>query len=350
MTYLQSIIRRYGCLEGYASARLVTLGDGAERGMRVLELRSGGGLEVEITIDRSFDIGRLALHGVTVSWHSPAGNRHPAHIDRFAEGGQGWLTGMSGFLGTCGFDHIRQPEREAAFHAPLHPTPAIDYPLHGGGAQQPARLIGYGIDEDAEIPLIWCEGEVIQSMTFRGAIRLRRRIEIPLGGTSLTLRDTVTNIGPTTVPSMMLYHFNLGYPLVDADSVLDLGATTQLWANLDHEPKHPYGPPPHQPVAEISVHRQQATNGKARCGLHNTATGLSVEITYATDTLPYLQLLRVRGEGYSLIGIEPCTTAKRSRAEARDASEMPQLAPGEKRHFSLDVSVTTQSSEIEATS
>jgi hypothetical protein len=347
---LQAITQRYGCLEGYASARLVTLGDGAERGMRVLELRSGGGLEAEIAIDRSFDIGRLALHGVTVSWHSAAGNRHPAHIDRFAEGGQGWLTGMSGFLGTCGFDHIRQPERELAQHLPLHPTAEIDYPLHGGGAMQPARLIGYGIDEDAAEPFIWCEGEVIQSMVFRGALRLRRRIELPLGGSTLTLRDTVTNIGPTTLPSMMLYHFNLGYPLVDESSLLDLGAASNLWANHTQDPCQPYGPTPRHPVSEISVHQQHNSDGLARCRLANPKNGLGVEIAYGTATLPYLQLLRVRGAGYSLIGIEPCSTAKRSRAEAREADEMPLLAPGESRRFAIDISAFSETFEREATS
>lgn len=350
MTNLQTITRRYGCIEGYAAARLVTLGDGAERGMRVLELRSGGGLEAEITVDRSFDIGRLALNGVTVSWHSPSGYRHPAHIDRFAENGQGWLTGMSGFLGTCGFDHIRQPERDEALHAPLHPTPEIDYPLHGGGAQQPARLIGYGIDDDAPQPMIWCEGEVIQSMMFRGAIRLRRRIEMPLGGTTLTIRDTVSNIGPTLVPSMMLYHFNLGYPLVDAASVLDLGAATDLWANHDQDPRQPYGPVPEQSVSEISIHQQQTNDGMARCSLYNPTNGLGVKIAYATSTLPYLQLLRVRAQGYSLIGIEPCSTAQRSRKEARAAGEMPLLAPGESRRFALDISVHSETPEKKATS
>ena len=155
---------RHASLDAHAQARLVTLGDGAERGVRVIELRNGAGLEAEVIVDRGFDIGRLALHGRTVSWHAPGGYVAPWLADPHAEQGQGFLRAMSGFLSTCGHDHIRQPETEPADLSPLHPTPDIVYPLHGAGAYQPARLTGYGLDEDRRV--LWAEGEVIQSMQF----------------------------------------------------------------------------------------------------------------------------------------------------------------------------------------
>ncbi|PVB62306.1 DUF4432 family protein [Labrenzia sp. 011] len=341
--------RRYASLDAYAAVRLVTLGDGAERGVRVLELRSGGGLEAEIVVDRTFDIGRLALHGATVSWHAPSGYRSAAHIDAHGEDGQGFLTGMSGLLATCGFDHIRQPERETAFDAPLHPTAQIAYPLHGGGAHQPARLTGYGLNEEGPRPYIWCEGEVTQSMLFRGTLRLRRRIEMPLGGTTITLADTVTNIGPTAVSSMMLYHFNLGYPLVDQASVLSIDPAEKVWSGDDHDATAPFGQPPATPVSEISVHRQAAQDGMAECRLRNPDTGLTFSLAYSIDTLPYLQVLRVRGDGYNLIGIEPCSTAGRTRKAAREAGEMPMLSPGDSRRFSIEIALNSEIPQSEVT-
>ncbi|MDN5787579.1 DUF4432 family protein [Pseudorhodobacter sp.] len=346
---ISALRQKYGALGAYADIRLVTLGDGAERGVRVLELRTGGGLEAEIIVDRTFDIGRLALNGTTLSWHTPAGYRSAAHIDPHAEGGQGWLTGMSGFLGTCGFDHIRQPESEAALHAPLHPTKAIAYPLHGAGAHQPAKLIGYGIDEDADEPLLWATGEITQSMMLRGTLRLQRRIEAPLGGTSLTIRDKVRNIGPTPMPSMMLYHMNLGYPMVGAATVVSMDRATEVWRGNEHDPLSAMGPAPKGPVSELSVHRLASENGMAQCHIHNPQNGLALHISYSTDTLPYLQLLRVRGFGANLIGIEPCSTAARSRQAARAADEMPILEPGETRIFTVKIAADALTPRMEVT-
>ncbi|MEP3296445.1 MAG: DUF4432 family protein [Pseudoruegeria sp.] len=339
LTPVSALRQQYGALSAYADIRSVILGDGAERGVRVLELRTGGGLEAEIIIDRTFDIGRLAINGQTLSFHTPAGYRSAALIDPHSEGGQGWLTGMNGFLNTCGFDHIRQPEHEAAQHAPLHPTENIAYPLHGAGANQPARLVGYGIDENAAEPLIWCEGEVTQSMMFRGALRLHRRIEAPLGGSRLIIRDRVTNIGATDMPNMMLYHLNLGYPLVNADTRVTLDQATEVWRGSDHDPLANIGVPSDDPVAELSVHRQTPRDGMARCQVVDPRNDRSVCLSYTADTLPYLQLLRLRSEGCTMIGIEPCTTAQRSRAAARAHDEMPILKPGESRAFGLEISI-----------
>ena len=49
---------RWGGLEQVAGVRLVTLGDGRERGVRVLEFRTGSGFAFDVLVDRAFDIGR----------------------------------------------------------------------------------------------------------------------------------------------------------------------------------------------------------------------------------------------------------------------------------------------------
>lgn len=328
---------RYSSLDACAQVRLVTLGDGAERGVRVIEMRSGGGLEAEIVVDRGFDIGRLAINGTTVSWHAPGGYAAPWLVEAQGEQGQGFLRAMSGFLSTCGYDHIRQPETEAADLAPLHPTAQINYPLHGSGAHQPARLIGYGIDEDAECPVLWAEGEVTQSMQFRGALRLRRRIEIPLGGDTLSLCDRVSNIGAFPMTSMMLYHCNLGYPLIDDATILSMEDVQEVWHSQDHDIYAPFGPPLSDFVSELSVHRPNAPGEMAHVRVNNPTRGLTLTLGYDTATLPALQLLRLRGAGLYMLGIEPGSTGHRSRSAARAADELPVLAPGASRAFALDL-------------
>jgi hypothetical protein len=51
------IARPAGDLAAAGGVRSVVLGDGAERGIRVLEFRTGGGLRFDVLVDRAMDIG-----------------------------------------------------------------------------------------------------------------------------------------------------------------------------------------------------------------------------------------------------------------------------------------------------
>jgi hypothetical protein len=84
----------------------------------------------------------------------------------------------------------------------------------------PARLAGYGVSWDGDDCVLWAEGEVLQAALFGEQLLLRRRVEADLAGVSLRITDTVTNIGPTPCPHMMLYHCNVGFPVVDTGSEL----------------------------------------------------------------------------------------------------------------------------------
>src|SRR5215203_1068174 len=69
----RELLRRVGGLEQVAGVRLVTLGDGNERGVRVLEFRTGTGFAFDVLVDRAFDIGRSELGGKAIGWHSGVG-------------------------------------------------------------------------------------------------------------------------------------------------------------------------------------------------------------------------------------------------------------------------------------
>ncbi len=203
---------RVGDLRQWASVRRIALDDGAERGVRALAFSTGGGLDFWALSDRSLDIGPLWWKGMPVAWQSPSGFRNPALHDAEGDGGRGFGRSFSGFLVTGGLDHIRQP--------------ANGQPLHGRLPFSPARVTAYG--EDWEHDVLFCEGEVTQARHGGEALRLTRRIEAPIGGTSLTILDTVENLGPRPWPQASLYHFNLGYPALADGTVVEAGGQSLL--------------------------------------------------------------------------------------------------------------------------
>ena len=160
---------------------LYELSDGSQRGVRVLEFKTGSGLLFTVLIDRSMDFGRFEYKGTPFAWQSGTGFRHPQFMDPMGDGGNGFMRGFSGLLCTCGLDHIRQPDRGSADHFDLPLRQEINYPMHGRGSMQPAQLHGYGIDWQGEEAVLWCEGTVSQVQVMGEYLSLTRRIEVKLG-------------------------------------------------------------------------------------------------------------------------------------------------------------------------
>ena len=120
-----------GALSQFAGVRLMTLGDGLERGIRLLEFRSGSGLRFTVLVDRAMDIADLDHKGRSVGWHSPTGFRSAALHSPEAEDGFSWTRSFSGFLATCGLDHILGPQRVST-HAVEVAMQGVSAPAESG--------------------------------------------------------------------------------------------------------------------------------------------------------------------------------------------------------------------------
>jgi hypothetical protein len=304
---------KVGDLRQFASIRRITLDDGDERGVRALAFSSGGGLDFWVLADRSLDIGPLWWRGTPLAWQSMAGFRSPALHHAEEDGGRGYGRSSSGFVITCGLDHIRQP---------------IDgHPLHGRLPFTPARVTAYGEDWDRDEPVLFCEGEVMQ-FRFQGeALRLRRRIEVPIGGNEVRFSDVVENLGASETPQASLYHFNLGYPAIAPGSTVRLGAKKLLdvtaLPDVSDDPESISYPAGDDPRAVCTV----STPGIGE-------NGLTIAFTFRTDTLPYLQIWHDFRKHACVLGVEPCTSARTGGVEKI-------MQPAQIRRYELSVSFSS---------
>jgi hypothetical protein len=111
--------------------------DGAGRGVRLLEFRTGTGFAFDVVVDRAFDIGRCELGGRPLAWIANPGTVGPWYYEQSP---WGWFRAWGGgMVVTCGLDHTLGPGDDTAadFAAPLRE--AITYgstAAHG----LPARL------------------------------------------------------------------------------------------------------------------------------------------------------------------------------------------------------------------
>jgi hypothetical protein len=344
----EELLARVGRLEQLAGIRLVEGGDGAERGVRMLRCWSGAGFDFEVLVDRGFDIGGAWINGRPLAWSSPVGLVGPWYCE---PAGIGWFRGFpGGLVSTCGLDHtlLGGADDTTVFNYPHRVTET--YGLHGRYTGLPARLAGYGVSWDGDDGVLWAEGEVLQAALFGEQLLLRRRIEADLGGVSLRITDTVTNIGPTPCPHMMLYHCNIGFPVVDAGAelVYPSGPGTCVSAASSPDYLELTGPSADF-VEECYEHDMRAgPDGLVGAAVVNRAIGLGVFQRYERSALPRHITWRQLGTVAYVVAMEPSTNRDAGRFDARQRGELAHLAPGEARRYRLEIGALVGHDAIDA--
>ena len=332
------LMRRVGRLDQVAGVRLVTLGDGLGRGVRLLEFRTGTGFAFDVVVDRAFDVGRCELGGRPLSWIANPGTVGPWFYENTD---WGWFRAWGGgMVVTCGLDHTLGPGEDDAeqFHQP-HIFKKVPYGLHGRIGGLPARLVGYGERWDGDECVLWAEGEVLQSAIFGEHLLLRRRIEARLGESRFTIHDEVENVGHSRSSQMQLYHCNVGFPVIDEGAELlvpsretttDYGVPIEGYRRLS-------APIPDLTEACFEHVLAAEPEGTVPVGIVNRRLGLGVYQVFRLGQLPHHTVWRMMGEDTYAMAMEPSTNRDAGRWDARERGELLWIEPGESRQCDLEI-------------
>lgn len=334
------IAMRTGNLAQFAGVRLMTLGDGAERGVRMLDFRTGSGLRFTVMVDRGMDIAEVEHKGRAIGWHSPTGFRHPAFFDPESEDGLGFTRSFSGFLATCGLDHILGAEEVPANNYTYPRRATARHGLHGRIANLPARLTGYGETWNGDRCILWAEGIVVQAAVFGEVLHLHRRIEADLCGDEIRLTDRVVNAGFAPTPHMYFYHVNIGHPVIDEGSRYLAPIRDVVWAS--HTARYRAQgvgyrtvSAPHAGFGEQVWQHDMAPDaaGEVPVAVVNDRLAFGIEVTTRHDQLPCAYQWQNLQAGYYVMGIEPSTHHVLGNLAARERGEMIWLGAGEARDY-----------------
>jgi hypothetical protein len=331
---------------GHWGIELLAFADGPERGVRVLEMRNGAGLSLRIAVDRGFDLLLADYRGLQIGWRSPTGPRHPGLASVEEGSGWGFLRSFTGLLATCGLDHALGPGSSSAERYIYPGFERVDYNLHGRVSQIPARLTAYGErwNEAGSEGVLFAEGVVEQAAVFGEVLTLTRRVELPIGGERIEVVDRVENRGFRPTPHMMLYHYNFGYPLLDAGAELVLPA--QAIVHKMHEPQaqgvgfRHQGPPVDDFREQVYQHDVASDGaGMGSAALVNTALGQGVLVEWDRAALPCLIQWQCLQSGLYTLGIEPSSNHVLGRGFAEERAELIELSAGESRTYRTRLTV-----------
>ena len=180
--------------EQLVTLRRITVAEGKAKGTEILEVKTAGGLEVDILPDAGLDLGQCRFKGINMSWMSKNGYDSPAVIHPYET--EFTKTFPGGLLYTCGLRSAGPANRDNGEWHPLHGR------YHSLAAQQVcAEVMG---DE------IRVRGVIRETELFGHVLEVRREIKIPAFGASVTVTDTVTNQTPKDEEIMQIYHCNFG--------------------------------------------------------------------------------------------------------------------------------------------
>ena len=317
---VEAALQRVGALAQVARVESFVETDGPARGTRRLRVANGGGLEFDVHPDRCLDIGAATYDGVPLAWLSSTGIGSPA---LYEPEGRGWLrTFGGGLLTTCGLD---------SFGPPADDEDGV-VGMHGRIGATPAHLTG----AEATSERITVSGTVRQTAVFAENLLLSRRITSEVGSSSFTVEDTVTNEGSGASPHMVLYHVNLGWPLLDDGAVVDIPHTTVRPRDPDAEEgfgqQYDIGAPVRGFREQVYVHEAGPTR---YASVTNKRRGLRFTLRFS-ETLPALFEWKMTATQHYVLGLEPANTPEiGGRAAARAAGLLPRLEPGESVTYRL---------------
>ncbi|HPB40443.1 MAG TPA: aldose 1-epimerase family protein [Flexilinea sp.] len=194
-------------ISGVEEHRLV---GGKGDGIRLFQVKNGLGLEFTVSADRGADISRLSFRGMNYGYFPVGGYCSPAYYD---DRGNGWIkTTNLGFLATCGLTNIGIPSEDDG----------EILGQHGRAHNTPAEHIWWEEDQD-EIQIC---ARLNHSVFFGEKLIQNRQIVCSKNENRITLTDRIENVGDKISPLMILYHINIGYPLLDEDLIVDIPSTT----------------------------------------------------------------------------------------------------------------------------
>ena len=306
---------------GVEEVRLV---GGKGDGMQLLQVRNAAGLEMTVSADRCADIYRLTYKGDNMGYFSPSGYVSPSYYDCV---GNGWLKSFTaGFLTTRGLTAVGNPCEDNGETTGLH----------GSIGNTPCERIWW--DEDEEN--IYIHAEINDSSLFSRKLHMSRVITCGKHINTFMISDTIENRGDTESPLMILYHMNIGYPLLSENSKVEISSSSVKPRNdhaaMDLDTWHRMLPPTPGFEEQCYFHNFD-TEGKA--SIYNPDIHKGLSITFAPKSLDHFTEWKMMGYRDYVLGLEPGNCHPDGRDVMRKEGKLKFLQPGESVTYEVAVNL-----------
>ncbi len=328
---------------GRFEVRHSRLSTGNSAGMSCLTVDTGG-VTAAILPDRGMGLWKCWSGDIEFGWQSPvSGPVHPSFVPVHDASGIGWLEGFDELLVRCGLHSNGAPE--------FSENGTLRFPLHGRIANLPAHRLDVQIDvENGTLDVI---GVVSESRFLVYSLELQTRYRFRVGSPVVEVIDTVTNRSSQPGSMQMLYHINVGQPVLQSGSTVHAAyrslaprdaraaESIQQW-NRCEGPASGY----QEQVYFLDPVGDEQSWTESMLSSSDGTFGFAVH--FDTRTLPFMSLWKNTAaveDGY-VVGLEPATGFPNHRSFEERNGRVVALQGGESRTFRLKLQPLTTANAV----
>jgi hypothetical protein len=326
-----------------AQVQRATLREGRAEGVDVVRVVTGSGFEFMVVPGRGLDIVSASYNGIPLGWRALPGEVNAAF---FEPEDMGWMRGyVGGLLTTGGLTYMGSPSIDNG----------ESLGIHGRISYVPASNVWADTSWDGDCYKLWVRGHVTEAAALGPNLVMTREISTEMGANSFTIRDTVENRTFDTTPHMMLYHFNIGFPVLSESSILladsekIVGRDAVSNESIDNWNR--FDAPQAGRDHHLFYHTLKPdTDGRTHVALvgMQVQEPLGIYLSYKHDTLPWLANWKCLQFGNYVTGIEPCNAWVEGRATEREAGRLRFLGPWESVSYEVEFGVLVGKQAIQA--
>ena len=340
----REVLKKVGDISQLGGIKYYEFIDGVSRGVRAVDVKSPCGLDMTVLPDRGMDISSLSYKSIPINWKSATKETSPVYYE---SKGLEWLrTFYGGLLTTCGLTYMGAPSVDNG----------EELGLHGRIANISAENVLADGKWENDTYVMFVHGKVREAKVFGDKLQLERKITTWMDTPRVVIEDTITNIGHVKSPHMILYHVNIGYPVLDSQSRL-------LEAKAEVEPRDEEAKKGFSKFTEFS---EPEAGFKEQCYCHdieadeegnsniaivnsdfNRGEGIGIWLKFSKKTLPYLIQWKQMGAGEYVCGIEPANSPVLGRKTEREKGTLKFIEPGESINYRLEFNILTSNKDIE---
>ncbi|MDY3920388.1 MAG: aldose 1-epimerase family protein [Candidatus Limivivens sp.] len=320
--------KKTGNMEQLAYVRRVVYEEGLAGGLHAFQVKNGP-LYFTAGLDKCLDIAELSWRGNQISFLSKPGLQGRQHYD--TNGFEAQKSIMGGLFFTCGTNNVGTPSVDP--EAPLS--------MHGTMRSTAAEHVCADAHwEDGEY-VLEIGGQMRQAQLFGENIVLRRKIRTVYGQSRIRIHDEFENQGFRPEPFMLLYHFNIGYPMLDAGAEVQIPSVKACLRGEETETELPWkevSEPVNRKPEEVFFHTMHAdSDGKVRVRVQNQELRTAFTLVYDPVQLPNFAQWKSMASGDYVLGLEPCNCHVNGQKWEREQGNLAVLAPGERKEVDLEI-------------